>query len=262
MSFFGNGRPAAGSEDSTDPAIGRIWSRRSAEQNQRYDQSVGSGAGGREQRASTLHMRAVYVATAEGRLADYLTKHPELVTVAVTAALERDLGLATEYGDLDAAQLAAEAAAAVHDLLGNRPAALARYLDLIRLQASRAESMDDLRDLRDSALVIGALALAAARPSSLVECWVVAIDAGLRLADLAGGGRLTEESASYLLEAMRAVADLGDLLVDIPVEHRNPAQLRRFVELLGEVSERASWGEWPTHEVIVVRALTRRFARI
>jgi hypothetical protein len=243
MSLFGPNRPGAGEERPTDRTVGRFWS-------------------GLDSRRSSLPLRSVYLATAEGLLDDHLRRHGELVTSEVVAALEKDLRLAEEYGDLDAAALAAEAAAVIHALLGHPAESVARYLDLVVLQAGRARSRQDLHEVRRSALVIGALGLEAGRLSAVVECLLIVGATDLRQEQLLTAGRRpTEESQDRLLAALRSTTDLAELLAELPPEQQEPTQLRRFVELLGQIWERGSRVDWPAHEVLAVRALLRRASR-
>jgi hypothetical protein len=219
--------------------------------------AVRKQSGSEEGQMADNAMRMLYRAAERGTVDGYLTEHPEIITSESTTSLEHDFRRAVDFGDLDAAGLAASGAVLIHLRLGNREAALDMQTRLVRLHSESARTEEEYRTARDSALVLGGRALGEGWSPAVTDAWLIAAYCAAQMSE-------TARSASrldHLHDALRDTADLAELLAARQVADNPVDQVQRLAALVGQVAQGVFAASWPEERLLTVRMLLRRVAR-
>ena len=206
--------------------------------------------------------RGLYEAARLFQLDSYIESHPEVVRTGIVAAVDQDFEQAREFGDINAAALAAEISGTLLAALGDVQRSAARFLTLVRVLSASTPTARDLETVHAAALSAGARCQDAGIDNSVIECWLIAADAQLQLSRIKQDPLYPPEAyLAHINRGLRYIADIAEYIAEQALPDRNATLLVTFAELTASIGERALNAAWPTRELLGVRALVRRVGR-
>lgn len=205
-----------------------------------------------------LDLRPLYQAVSRGRLERFLTGQSQYVSSVVVASLDSDRRHAIHFGDLDAAALAATAAAHILERLGLRRESLSVHLDLASIQFEMAGVAGEYLLVRDNAQILGARAYRKGWDGELHRAWLLAAQCSWE------ASRLSQEDdrRDLLLGTLEALTGIAESLARAQIhDHETDERLADLAVLMALTYGATRDERWPETHVLQLETRLRIASR-